>query len=152
MYILNWFTCQKNGSKPSHLHVRFLNGNWGIKFDYKLNHNWLKRYPKVLVKTVLINFTRTDHKLESTLLSTLVLLKPYKLFDKLFMIYVLLCFIYLKMLYILWSMHFLDRFLIYNHSISSFIYKTCRGDKNILGFLEAWACCLPHDFETFHQN
>ena len=34
-------------------------------FDYELSHNKLKHYPKVLVKILLINVTRTDHKLVS---------------------------------------------------------------------------------------
>ena len=51
MYILNLFTCLQNVNKPSH-ELR--------------SHNNLKHYPKVLVKTLLINFTRTDHKLVST--------------------------------------------------------------------------------------
>ena len=34
-------------------------------FDYNLSQNKRKPYPKILVKTLLINFTRTDHKLES---------------------------------------------------------------------------------------
>ena len=35
-------------------------------FDYELSHKKLKPYSKVLVKTLLINFTRNDHKLLST--------------------------------------------------------------------------------------
>ena len=38
-----------------------------LRFAYELSNNKLKPYPKVLVKTLLINFTRTDHKLISTL-------------------------------------------------------------------------------------
>ena len=37
-----------------------------LRFDYELSHNKLKHYPKVLVKTLLINITRSDHKLVST--------------------------------------------------------------------------------------
>ena len=37
-----------------------------LRFDYELSHNKLKHYSKVLVKTLLINFTRTDHKLLSS--------------------------------------------------------------------------------------
>ena len=66
MYIVNWFACQKDANHPSQLHVTFLNGNSSIKFDYELSHNKLKHYPRVLVRTVLINFTRTDNKLAST--------------------------------------------------------------------------------------
>ena len=44
----------------------FLNGNLAIKLDYKLSHNKLKHYPKEIVKTMLINFTRTDDELLST--------------------------------------------------------------------------------------
>ena len=36
-----------------------------LRFDYKLSHNNLKPYRKVLVKALLINFTRTDYKLVS---------------------------------------------------------------------------------------
>ena len=36
-----------------------------LRFDYKLSRSKLKHYPKFLVKTLLINFTRTDHKLVS---------------------------------------------------------------------------------------
>ena len=53
-------------NRPIHLHVTFLKGNWGIKFDCELSHSKLKHYPKVLVKKVFINFTRTDYKLVST--------------------------------------------------------------------------------------
>ena len=35
-------------------------------FDYELSHNKLKHYPKVVVKVLLINFTRTDQELVST--------------------------------------------------------------------------------------
>ena len=52
--------CQKNVKKLSHLHV-FL----GVKFDYELSLRKLKNYPKDLLKTMLINFTRTGHELVS---------------------------------------------------------------------------------------
>ena len=37
-----------------------------LHFDYDARQIKLKLYPKVLVKTLLINFTRTDHKLVRT--------------------------------------------------------------------------------------
>ena len=37
-----------------------------LHFDYDARQIKLKLYPKVLVKTLLINFTRTDHRLVST--------------------------------------------------------------------------------------
>ena len=37
-----------------------------LHFDYELSDNKLTHYPMVLVKTLLINITRTDHKLAST--------------------------------------------------------------------------------------
>ena len=37
-----------------------------LRFDYDLTQNKLKHYAKVLVKPLLINFTRTNHKLVST--------------------------------------------------------------------------------------
>ena len=38
-----------------------------LRFDYELSDNKLKHYTKVLVKTLFINFTRTNHKLVSTI-------------------------------------------------------------------------------------
>ena len=37
----------------------------GVKFDYELSLRKLKNYPKDLLKTMLINFTRTGHELVS---------------------------------------------------------------------------------------
>ena len=38
-----------------------------LRFDYELSDYKLKHYTEVLVKTLLINFTRTNHKLVSTI-------------------------------------------------------------------------------------